>query len=641
MRFGSRRLFALAVACALIATGGANASEVPRGSEAAADDEPFELFIQARAAGETDDRLQAEQQWQRGLELFGSEPYARLEFARQLVRWGDTERAAEQFEIAVDLAPDNPDLLWAAGLFLRRNPDATDDALDRSERHLLHLVELQPAHDRAWVELGILALSRRDFGQAADWFRRARDIAPFNLAASGYLAEALMRDGNVEDAEKVLRALVTKDPQQLRARMALVRMYSDRGDADTAIELLRAVPPEQASDHGVNRRLAFLLADTNQIDDAVDLVSMLLAETPQDLDLRRLAVRLESSSGRYERAAELLETHLRASPEDIDAVLELAEYLEMQGRYDEAEAALERSRDAVRDGSDEHRRATLYLLDLLGRRGRWSAVLEETAPLVEDTASPDWTVFPLHAEAVFHVHGLRRAKRLLDRLAEGDPGLEPAVRAKEAELLLNAGAERRARAVLDELMTFDGPLGPSLAARVWSVQDRAAEAVAPAAEAVRRDPEDTALRFQWAVTLAEAGHWPEAERELLRIMEFDPEHAPSLNYLGYTWADRGTNLERALELTSLAVELNPANGAYQDSLGWAYFQLERYQEARPHLERAAALIPNDAVILEHLGDLYRALGETDRARAFYRWAVRIGPGNPDLSGKLGDLSDDG
>lgn len=606
-----------------------------------------ESFAIARELAAAGDLQRATEAWRRGLESFGDEPYARLEYASFLTRQGHLPEAAEQFRAALDLDPGNPDLLWAAGVFLRRHPDATEGALDESERLLLRLVEVRPDDPRAWLELGILAISRRDYDGAAESFGRARALAPSNLAATGYLAEALVRAGRLGEGEQVLVELLRKDPSQLRARMALTRIHVDSGDLKSAIEVLRSVPADQASDPAVRRRLAFLLADVSEIDEAAELTSSLLADAPGDLELRKLAVRLEAVAGRYEDAAELLRVYVRASPEDVDAVVELAEYLEMLGLEDEAVSTLERGRAALKDGSDGERRLTLYLLDLLGRRGEWEAVLVETEPQIDSqqsSESPDWTVFPLHAEALYHARGLRPARKFLSRLASDSPALAPAARAKEAELLLADDRERQARQVLADLAATDGALGPSLAARVWSIRDRPDEALSPAREALRRAPESVELRFQLASILDDAGHWSRAERELLAIVEAQPDHAPALNYLGYAWADRQADpavLERALELTRRAVELSPGNGAYQDSLGWAYFKLGRYEDARPHLERAAALIVNDPVILEHLGDLYRAIGDHGRARTFYRWAVRMDSDNRDLSGKLGQLSEDG
>ncbi len=604
-------------------------------------DGPFELFALAREYAASGDAAESERLWQQGLLRFPDEPYARLEYADQLRRWGRLSDAAKQYEAALQLAPENRDVLWQAGVFYRRHPDARPEALERSKEILTLLVDAVPDDYQAWLELGVIALSQAKFDSAADHFRRARDIAPFSLTASGYLAEALMRGGQSAAAEEALRDLLSKDPTQLRARLALARLSAERDEVNEAIALLRGAPGEQASDPNVNRRLAFLLARTDDSKEAKILATELLAENPNDRELRRLAVRLEARTGGYDGAADLMRPYVADTPEDVDAALELVEYLEVLGRSEEAVEILNHSISALAENSEGRRRARLRRLDLLGRMEEWGAVLQATEPLVDDPRDANWTVFPLHAEALFHQRGLKAARRWLQRMVEREPRLAPAALAKELELLLVAEHARDADEVLQQLLELEGPLGPSLAAQVYSLRDQSAEAVELLGESLQRAPDRIDLRFQMAAALDEVDRWPEAEEVLLGILESQADHAASLNYLAYTWAEQGRNLDRALSMVQTALEQDPDNGAYLDTLGWIYFKLERYQEARPLLERAAAMVPGDAVILEHLGDLYRALGEPARARTFYDWAMRIGGDDATVGAKIEQLAEDG
>jgi Flp pilus assembly protein TadD len=90
-----------------------------------------------------------------------------------------------------------------------------------------------------------------------------------------------------------------------------------------------------------------------------------------------------------------------------------------------------------------------------------------------------------------------------------------------------------------------------------------------------------------------------------------------LNYLGYSWVDRGENLDKALDMIKKAVDLRPNDGYIVDSLGWAYFKLGRFDDAVEQLERAVELKPEDSVINDHLGD---ALWKVGRKReATFQW----------------------
>lgn len=111
--------------------------------------------------------------------------------------------------------------------------------------------------------------------------------------------------------------------------------------------------------------------------------------------------------------------------------------------------------------------------------------------------------------------------------------------------------------------------------------------------------------------------WPEAEADFLRVLEIEPENADALNYLGYTWVDRGENLERAFEMIRKAVALEPDSGAIIDSLGWAHYKLGQYEDAKVQLEMAVQLSPSSATIIDHLGDVYWKLGRYREAG--YQW----------------------
>jgi Tfp pilus assembly protein PilF len=115
----------------------------------------------------------------------------------------------------------------------------------------------------------------------------------------------------------------------------------------------------------------------------------------------------------------------------------------------------------------------------------------------------------------------------------------------------------------------------------------------------------------------------EAEATLRAILERDPDNQVALNNLGYYLAEQGRQLEEALELIQRAVNIDPTNGSYLDSLGWVYFQMGRLSEAQQYLEQALNYEPLDATIHEHVGDLYQRQGRIDQARRSFERALEL------------------
>lgn len=131
-------------------------------------------------------------------------------------------------------------------------------------------------------------------------------------------------------------------------------------------------------------------------------------------------------------------------------------------------------------------------------------------------------------------------------------------------------------------------------------------------------------RFSLSAIHVQKGDFDAGEQILLEILEQDPEHPQANNDLGYLWADRGKNLERAKEMIAKALAAEPENAAYLDSMGWVLYRLEKYPEAVEYLERAAALPRGeDPTILDHLGDALHKVGQSDKAVEVWRKALQL------------------
>lgn len=207
-------------------------------------------------------------------------------------------------------------------------------------------------------------------------------------------------------------------------------------------------------------------------------------------------------------------------------------------------------------------------------------------------------------------------------LLDGVEGRSRQVRAKKVELLAHAGRADEAMALAKEPAS-SGEVGDRFfASRMLQRHEFYAESVA-LLEGMLEERSDEAVLFALGAGYERMGEIDKAVSTFRRLLDASPDHAPTLNYLGYTWAERGENLEDALALIQRAVAADPDNGAYVDSLGWAYYRLGRFQDARPHLEWAVRLEPDDATVHEHLGDLYVALGERGLARSSYDRALEI------------------
>ncbi|MFM8988955.1 MAG: tetratricopeptide repeat protein [Alphaproteobacteria bacterium] len=201
------------------------------------------------------------------------------------------------------------------------------------------------------------------------------------------------------------------------------------------------------------------------------------------------------------------------------------------------------------------------------------------------------------------------------RMADGLRELE---RLDEAmDMLEKMAAERPER--IDALATKAGILrGKERFAEAAPVYDRA---VARIASPERRH---WTLFVSRGIAFERSGQWPKAEADFRKALDLQPEQPDVMNYLAYSWVDKGfsEHYDLALRMLERAVELRPQSGHIIDSLAWALYKLGRHAEAVPLLERAVEILPQEAVILDHLGDAYWKVGRRNEAR--FQWQRALG-----------------
>jgi len=136
---------------------------------------------------------------------------------------------------------------------------------------------------------------------------------------------------------------------------------------------------------------------------------------------------------------------------------------------------------------------------------------------------------------------------------------------------------------------------------------------------------DWAIYYARAMAEDQSKRWDAAEVDLQHALTLSPDQPQVLNFLGYSWVDKGRNLPEALAMLEKARALSPFDGYIVDSVGWAYYRLGRYQDAAKTLENAVLLVPGDSTINEHLGDAYWKVGRRLDARFQWDHALAFGP----------------
>ncbi len=163
------------------------------------------------------------------------------------------------------------------------------------------------------------------------------------------------------------------------------------------------------------------------------------------------------------------------------------------------------------------------------------------------------------------------------------------------------------------------------------------KALAAFQEGVRRHPSNADLHFNLGTAYDKLDKFESVVESMETTLRLDPKHADALNYLGYSYADRGIQIDKAVELTKRAVALKPDNGYYIDSLGWAFFKMGRLDDALKEINRAISLVGDDPVIFEHLGEIYFKQDRLEQAKDAWRRSLELDPNNQKLRDRLQTL----
>ncbi len=522
---------------------------------------------------------------------------------------------------------------------------AEDDAAERFHASLLK--RLGGAHV-AYAKFAEAYLASGRFDEAADAFEKANVVEPNRARLAYYIARVQFRRGDTEQSRATLQTYFDEqgsDQGQEPYRL-LAELLADQKQADDLIDQLESLHESDSENEPLTLFLAHQMVDAQRLDRATELFEILV-HASSSIEARRGLIQIDRT--RDDAGALLEHLGLGASGDDparrlpadprewlgdeaaaliedaelLNALLELAtapvdDDVELvrrrsltlawlvlaSGQADKAEALFE----AGIDESDEQALGLLraWGLELLSGEqykaaARWLRRAIDVAG--SDDSRPPFEHYYLAGalEMAGETDEALRAAREAARRAEAFPEWVPMFRSRVAWVAYHARryelAEELYRAVIEE---FNDEPGSS------DVRDvlRNARLVLSNLESLRGN-------------LAQAKEWLE------QVLDEFPEDISAQNDLGYLWADEGINLDRALEMIRKAIEAEPDNVAYRDSLGWVLYRLERYEEALVEMLKAAETDEPDGVILDHLGDVYFKLGRVDEARDSWQKALEL------------------
>ena len=472
----------------------------------------------------------------------------------------DLQKAEAEFKTAVKLQPDSEEAITTLAYLYNELGDTARAA------QVLSSVPQNGRSAKLYSALGYTYEQQKQYKNAVEAYRHAIELDRDNLDAIRGLAENLLNDGQSDAALEQYKVIADANPEDAQTYVRIAEIYRKQGKFDRALENLKKAESMVQDSIEVPYNIASIYQAQGRYDEAIPIMRDLLKKT-------------EKTDGNYS-----------GSGKSNRAVFleRLGTIYRDQGNY---QASNETFRQMIAlGGEDNIERGYQQVIDTWREAKEWQKATD------------------VAKEAVQKLPNSRDLKMVLAAqqadMGEVDKGLQ-----EVRSLLKGNGEDRQVYITLAQMET-----------RLRRFSD-AEQSLDKAEQLSTKDEDKQYVWFLRGSTFEREKRYAEAEEQFKKVLTNDPQHASALNYLGYMLADQNMQLEDALGYIKQAVSLDPANGAYLDSLGWAYFRLGKYDLAEENLLKASQKINTDPTVHDHLGDLYQKTGRLKLAASNWERAL--------------------
>lgn len=510
---------------------------------------------------------------------------------------------------------------------------------------------------RTLGDVGAGDVQQENIEKAVAQFQAILKVEPTDTYSALWLARLYRFENRHSDAEQVLRALIQREPDNGPGLEQLSQLLIDEGRSQEAIDLLTRSAGDSSSPD-VYDLLGDAYTQAKNYPKAEDAYRKAIELDPDDPGHRHGLAQALLSENKYAAALEQFKKLAQLEPGTAENYLRMAQLDRRLGQFDDAEANLQHAKQLA-PGSIEILYNEALLYEDQGRYQDAVKILSDSIAGIKSQANgqaPSPNALAILYEQLGRVYSESQdypdAIETFQQMAQLGPDIQ-----KRAEvLLINAYRDSHDvdRAIAEAKKALDAsPKDPDLTVTlamlyadksdtasgnqllqtllqgnagdqqvyldIAEVDQRGhkypdAEQAATKAEELAQTPDDKEKAwFTLGAIYERQKKYDLAEQQFRKVLAASPDDAPTLNYLGYMLADRGVRLEEATQMISRAVKQEPSNGAYLDSLGWAYYKQNKLTEAEEYCRKAVDREGHDPTILSHLGSVYVKLGQDERA----------------------------
>ena len=465
------------------------------------------------------------------------------------------------------------------------------------------------------IEMASLYFQNSQFKEALTVVESVLEKSPDYVDALIFKGRILEELDQVEKAKKAYQRAVSIDPGRESVALRLGELYFDDNDLAEALKVYKGLTLEIPSSYAGHFYLGKVYALQGNNRQAIAAFKRTLQLEPELEEPKFELIELYKANRDHQKAQELFNDLLAQDPDNVRAQFGLAE-LHLQNneekRASEILAALGRRID-----DDETILRYLFQQYIDPKEyDRTLLLLKKMLPGAPESSAMHYAFLVVYVNKKSTSLALSQFEKIQPQSSRiyDNAVTHMAYLFQEQELT------KEAIAFFDRLIRKI-PNKPNYYLYLSSFHEDTkaySDAVAVLEKGLEVDDNHIKLNFRLGVVFDKMGNKEASIQQMKKVIQIDPNHASALNYLGYTYADLGRNLDEAEQLIKRALTHKPGDGYITDSLGWVYFKKGDYTKALQKLIQAAELVPDDPIILEHLGDAYLMNNDKENALKYYR-----------------------
>jgi tetratricopeptide (TPR) repeat protein len=404
----------------------------------------------------------------------------------------------------------------------------------------------------------------QEYAKAAEAYRHAAELDPDDVEIRKAQAQALFLADNLDDSLKLYEQIAKAEPEDGLAFLRLGQIYRRQQKYDLSRQSLQKAAQAFPDSVEVQFNIVMLDRDQGRLEDALKRANEILKKT-------------EKSNGRYSEAEK------------------------------------------------QNRRIFLINQAILNQTlGNYDAAIKTFSDVKALTNEKDGRVDGLIIETYRTAKNLDKAVQYTEQVLAENPDNRQ-LKMVHADLIAEKGRVDDGIKALQQLQKGNDDDLDVMATMV-NVYQRAKkfdQAQGVLTKAIQRFPNEEQVYFLQGSLSEKQKKYEDAEKAFRKALDLQKDDPAVMNYLGYMFADRGIHLDEAESLIQKAVQSDPTNGAYLDSLGWVYYKQNRFDRAEEYLKKAVIFVNFDSSIHDHLGDLYFKTKRYDEARMEWNKSLQL------------------